>query len=113
MRQLNEVIITTRSGASGVTSAAVLAENLFAISAVAIASSTEAGTLKIQASNDNPLGSAAITNWVDIPSATVTVTAGSTVTIPKTEICYQWVRFVYTHSGGTGNITVQIKALGA
>lgn len=113
MRQLNDTIIITQSGASGVNSAAVLAENLFSVSAMAVASGTEAGALKIQASNDNPVDGTAPSSWVDISGATVTVTAGGTVLIPKLDICYQYIRFVYTHSGGTGNITVKIKALGA
>jgi hypothetical protein len=45
------------------------------------------------------------TNWVDLASATVTVASGATSIIPKTDMCYQYMRLVWTRTGGTGSFT--------
>ena len=112
MRQVNDTIIPVQAAAS-VTTAAIAALNLFYISAQIATTGAAAGTLKLQASNDEPTASNAVpTNWSDIPSATVTVSGAGAFLIPKTDLCYQWVRLVYTNSG-TGTISVVIKALGA
>lgn len=74
-----------------------------------------AGTLKLQASNDSApdRGQTAFapTNWVDIPSATATVTAGGSVLITIANCCYGYVRAVWTRSAGAGTITVNIQGL--
>lgn len=110
MRQLNDNIIPTQAAAS-VNSAPIPALNLFAISAqITTVGGAPGGTMKLQASNDDVPGQPPA-NWSDIASATVTISAIGTGLIPKTEICYQWVRVVYTNTG-TGTISVVIKALG-
>lgn len=112
MRQLNDNVITLRAAAT-VTSAPIPALNLFYCSVqIACVGAGSAGTMKIQASNDDPVNGAAPTNWSDIPSATVTVNAAGAFLIPKTDLCYQWIRVVYTNSG-TGTISAILKALGA
>lgn len=115
MRQIPINILPSQTAAN-VSSAAISAENLFQISAqIAAVGAGAAGTMKLQASNDvneNFVVQFVPTNWSDIPSATIAVTAPGAFLIPKTEICYQWVRVVYTNTG-TGTISVVIKALGA
>lgn len=79
---------------------------------------TAAGVFKIQASNDiaqvgpTPF---AVTNWVDIPSATVTLAAGTTqalITLPQ--VAYRFIRAVYTSTTpGTTTVIVNMDALGA
>lgn len=86
------------------------------ISAQVITTGDAAGTLKLQVSNDAPVGpqyepTAQPTNWNDIPSATVTISAAGTLLIPKTDVCYDWIRVVYTRSSGAGTITVNVKTL--
>ncbi len=78
------------------------------------------GTVKIQASNDNSSNKGSLsnqftpTNWVDVPNATGTVTSGSATLITLSNVSYNYVRAVYTSSGaGTGNIVVQMCAMGA
>lgn len=84
----------------------------FACSLQAIGTGTLAGTLKLQYSNDpSELKSPAPTNWTD-SGLTVALTAGSIVIIPKTDICYNWVRAVFTASGGAGTVTARIKMNG-
>ena len=114
MRQENINIIPLQAAAT-ITSAAIDARNLFYCSAQAIATGAgAAGTLKLQASDDiagADGNSGSPSNWSDIPSATVSVSAAGAFLIPKTDLCYQWVRVVYTNSG-TGTINVRFKALG-
>lgn len=113
MRQINEPAILVQAAAT-VNSAAIPALNLFYCSAQLIATGGAAGTFKLQASNDDPHGAPAQiapTNWNDIPSATVAVTGAGSYLIPKTELCYQWVRVVYTNTGA-GTIAANFKGLG-
>lgn len=112
MRQLDANVIPLQAAATK-SSAAITAENLFSVSAQIIATGSAAGTLKIQASNDNPAnGPSAVVNWSDITGATVAVSGAGAFLIPKIDICYEYIRFVYTNSG-TGTISVNAKALGA
>lgn len=112
MRQINDNIIPAQAAAS-ITTAAIPAQNLFCCSAQAsTVGGAPGGTLIIQASNDEPVAAGAVpTNWSAIPSATISVTAVGSFLIPKIDLCYQWVRLVYTNTG-TGTISVVFKALG-
>lgn len=108
MRFLNEPIF---SNASQVTSNSGTVDSSYMTSVSAQAFFTDgaaAGTLKLQMSNDhaNP------TNWNDITGATVTVAAGATSAIPKIDICCQWIRAVWTSTGGAGTFTANLKTLG-
>lgn len=112
MRQVNDNIIPFQAAAT-INSSQIPALNLFYCSAQITTTGSAAGTLKLQASNDETNGLVTVpTNWSDIPSATVSVSGAGSFLIPKTDLCYQWVRVVYTNSG-TGNISVVFKALGA
>lgn len=82
--------------------------------------STVGGSVKIQASNDLcPQNYSAVynftpTNWVDIPSASATITAGAPVliTIPNTSLLFRWMRVVFTETTpGTSTITVEMFAV--
>jgi hypothetical protein len=111
MRQVNEIAIPFQAAAT-LTSAAIPALNLFSCSVQITATGSAAGTLAIQASNDDSNAANFVpTNWSAIPNATVTVTGAGAFLIPKTDLCYQWVRVVYTNSG-TGTVAVVFKALG-
>ncbi len=115
---MRQELIRYFQGVSAVTTtgAPIDARNLFAVSVSSVSTSTATGTLKLQFSNDYTDPTLQITapvNWIDIPSATVSVTAASTVGIPKTDICYRYIRAVFTNSAGSGLITVNIMAQGA
>ncbi len=112
MRQINDNIIPLQAAAT-ITTAAIPALNLFSCSVQASAvGAGAAGTLQLQASNDEPVGAGIVpSNWSNITSATVTISGAGAFLIPKTDLCYQWVRLVYTNSG-TGTISVIFKALG-
>lgn len=95
---------------------AITADQLYVASFIAsFSDGAAAGTLKVQGSND-PNGAGVFidwvpTNWVDVPSATVTVAAGATSLIaPIANMCYRWLRLVWTRTGGAGTLTVNINA---
>ena len=78
---------------------------------------TAAGTVKIQASNDifndrYQASNFTVTNWVDIPSATATVTAGAPALISLSEVNYRWLRVVFTRSAGAGTMFCNLNAVG-
>lgn len=111
MSQENVHIIPSQAAAT-VTTAAIDSRNLHSCSAQITVTGSGAGTLIIQASNDEPTSpNVPPANWSPIPSATITVTGAGAFLIPKTDMCYQWVRLVYTNTG-TGTISVVFKALG-
>lgn len=119
MRNVNCVVLSANDTASH-NGAAVDSNQLVSASFQAIFGDSSAnGTVKIQASNDiynarynYPEGTFTPTNWVDIPSATATVTSGASVIITITNMCYRWIRVVYTRSsGGSTTIIVNMDAL--
>lgn len=80
---------------------------------VTTAASSPVFTVKLQASNDVCITGNAPTpfvpsNWTDIASATVSVSAAGVMLIPKTDICYRWVRAVVTFTSGTGTVAVNV-----
>lgn len=89
---------------------------LLKISAQVVMTGNAAGTVKFQASNDFvqgvALGSGAVpTNWSDIASQTVAVSAGGVFLIPQFELSYRWLRVQYVFASGTGTVTVNTMAL--
>lgn len=110
MRQDNIVALVSQAAAT-LSSAAIPALNLFQCSVQFNVTGSAAGTGKLQGSNDVPAVGAP-THWSDIPSATISVSGAGSFLIPKTDLCYQWVRVVYTNTG-TGTVEARFKALGA
>lgn len=102
------------TGTNAYNSDPVFIAHIFMASLEVIGTSTAAGTAKIQVSNDlgDPQEVPATFHWVDLPSASVALTAAATVLIPKFETSYQWMRVVYTNSAGSGNVTALVKGTG-
>lgn len=111
MRQINEIAVASQTAAS-INSTPIPALNLIMMSAQIVTTGSSSGTLKLQASNDDPVTADLPTNWSDIPGASVAIGGAGAALIPKIDCCYQWVRVVYTNAG-TGTIAVRFKALGA
>lgn len=117
MRQVN-VNVLSAADTSSQNGIQIDSNQLFAASFQAVfGDSTAAGTLKIQMSNDvAPTGGPGVsnftvTNWVNIPSASSTVTAGACPPITINPSCYRWLRAVYTRSsGGSSTINVNMFA---
>lgn len=109
MRNLCETLVSAVDASVTVYSAALDAQQLYALSAQAkFSSATLAGAFKIQASND-PL---AATNWSDVSASSQTVASGALTLIPMQQLSYRWVRLAWVPSAGSGNITVTINAQG-
>jgi hypothetical protein len=114
MRQLNQAIVNAASNAT-TTFSQIDVGQMYEVSLIAnFSDAAAAGTLKAQVSNDvppngNPLGFIA-TNWVDLPSATVTVASGATSIVPMpVNMTYRWMRLVWTKTAGAGTITVNVN----
>lgn len=93
-------------------------QNMLYCTFQSVATGSAGGTMKLQASNDNPvIGTGQVpTNWSDIPTvngvaASITVSGAGAVISPVIELCYQWVRVVYTNTG-TGTIGASLKIIG-
>lgn len=79
---------------------------------------TATGTVKIQCCNDSPAPQdrahylVPSNHWSDIPNATASVTAGVAPAIVIPNMCFSWIRVVYTRSaGGSSTIVVAMNEL--
>jgi len=118
MRNLNEKLVNAAANVTG-NSTHVDTSQIYAMSVMGVFSDVATtGTLKIQASNDfteagNLPANFTPTNWIDIPSATVAVTAGGVVLVPMPlNISYRWIRAVWTRTAGAGTYTVLLNSQG-
>jgi hypothetical protein len=125
MRQSWEKIIDAGNAAtSPLNSGKIDARQVYALSLVMTSTDNgNAGTVKLQGSNDicafGNVAAAftpAANSWVDIPTAMIdgsgTVAAGATVTLVVKQLCYAWVRAVWTPSAGAGTITAVVNTQG-
>lgn len=113
MRYVCEKEINAGDASASITSAGFDASSMFSMSVQSVSTVDSTGTLKVQFSNDQVPTVNLATHWIDVTSATVSVTAASTVAIQKFDICAMWIRLVYTKSGGsTGALTATVKTLG-
>lgn len=88
------------------------ATQLFAASAQAVISGNASGSIKLQASNDIPPGGInnidfVATNWVTIGSSVSTPSEGSYL-IPKIDVCYRWLRSVWTSTSSGDAIIAEV-----
>ncbi len=112
----NSITILSGAATGNLTGAAFPVQQIVSMSVVsATADATVAGTLKLQCSNDNPnptgkgIGGGTPfvpTNWADIPNATSTITAGAGPAIVVPNMCFQYIRAVFTRTGGTSTFNV-------
>jgi hypothetical protein len=123
MRQSYEKIISLGDAtASPLNSSKIDTRQVYTVSLVMTSSSgSNAGTIKLQGSNDicgfgNVAANFTPTTWVDLPSTIVdgsgTVAAGATVTLVVKQLCYAWLRAVWTPSAGAGTITATVNTQG-
>lgn len=105
----NAVNLATNQSAAAIPSAFVFEASMIAV----VTGASPVGTLKLQASNDDVNPPHLPVNWVDIPSASAAVAATGNFIIPKTDICYKWIRLVWVSTSGTGAITANLQTIGA
>jgi hypothetical protein len=113
VKPFNDPLLTNVVLSANKASAAIPLPQMFGYAVQAVISGTPTGTLKLQASVDpvqegvpNP---PLPTNWNDIASSSVTVTAAGTTTWNVTDAMYTWVRLVYTDAS-SGSSTAVINA---
>lgn len=110
--------VLSGSDSASVSGIQIDANQLIAASFQAIFGDTSAdGTLFVQASNDiddisyQSSAGFTVTNWVNIPGATATVTNGVVSPITISNVCYRWMRVMYTsNSGGSTTVVVHMFA---
>ena len=102
---------TAADGTTNPSSVWYPANQWFAFSAIALGTGTIAGTMKVQVSNDSVDSKQADIVAFDLSGVTVALVALKGV-IPKLDSAYNWVRLVFTSSGGAGAITMRLKASG-
>ncbi len=123
MRQSFEKLIDAGDATGSINSGKIDARQVYSLSLVMTSTNgANAGAVKLQGSNDicafgNVAGAFTPTNWVDIPSTLVdgsgTVAAGAAVTLVVKQLCYAWVRAVWTPTGGAaGLITAIVNSQG-
>lgn len=109
------VTILSAADTGSQTGAAFETQQAYAASFCPIFGDTSAtGTVKIQGSNDAPIGSGAIspftpTNWNDIPNASSTIASGVGPAIIVSTLPFQYIRAVFT-STGAGSTKINIFA---
>jgi hypothetical protein len=113
-----QVTILSAADTASQTGAAVFVGQICSASFCAVFGDTAAaGTLKIQCSNDLPVGDRykfTPTNWSDVPNATSTIASGVGPAIVIGNMCFAYIRAVYTRtSGGSSTIVVNMNSLGA
>ncbi len=108
MRPSSELVINSANGAT-VNAAAIKCDQVFQCSVLVTTTSTLTGTAKIQVSNDPYTPGQTPTNWSDLASASVAVAGAGTVNIPKIDLCYNWIRVVWTNSTNTGTLKVYVR----
>ncbi len=120
MRDLNFTLVNAVSDAASFNSSKIDCSHVVSASFHIFFSDVAfAGSVKIQASND-PCGYGNLaldftpSHWVDIPSKSVTATAGGAFLIEIDYMKFRWVRAVVTQTtpgSGTVSINVDGKAL--
>lgn len=105
MKKVNSTILSAASNASQ-TSSKIDSNQFVSVSfLINFTSGDEAGTVKVQASNDpNPdqyqPDTFTPSNWCDVPSQSAAITAGASALLTIANSSYRWLRVVYTRSGG-------------
>lgn len=127
MRIANDVIFTAgvMTGTTAINSSAVWLGHIALVGFQVYwtkTGGTLTGTFKVQVSNDdvpNASGqalpnTAIITNWTDVPNATLAVVdaASGTGLITLIDTPYKWARVVYTNATGTGLVSGRFNAKG-
>lgn len=118
MRVANFIIsnFNAASMAASITSPEISLNGIFGWSAQFIFTGSPVGSLKAQVSNDQSyLGGELIpapTNWTDLSNSSTSISAAGDITYNVNLSFYNWVRFVYTSTSGTGTITGRMNLKG-
>lgn len=116
MRQASVVIFNVATNVSGNSNKIDTSQVGYASVQVSFTDAAAAGTLKIQVSNDqcgfgNLAADFTPSNWNDLSGASVVVAAGATSVIAKQDMCWRWMRLVWTRTAGAGTFTATVNEL--
>lgn len=107
------VILANVDPTTNQTGTAQRCDTAFACSMIVVPTGTPGtGTVKLQVHNGPPSVAPASNDagWVDLPNGSVTLSTTTTLIVPFTNICHNWIRAVYTKAGSpsTGSITATL-----
>lgn len=117
MRNVNKVILTATDTTNQNGPQIDASQLVMSSFQIYFGDGTVAGTFKLQMSNDlydtrYLPQDFTVVNWTDIPSSSVAITSGTTAVLFLPNMCYRWIRAVWTNtSGGSSNINVQMNAM--
>jgi hypothetical protein len=117
MRNVPVNILSANSDATRTGAAIFVGQYVAASFTCVFVDATAGGTVKIQGSNDLPVGepsayTPATASWSDITSATSTIASGVGPAIVLAAMNFQYIRAVFTRTGGgASNFTVNMSAL--
>lgn len=98
-------------------SAAIPASRWLYVSMQSVMTGASTGAVKIQISNDivNPVVTGwAPTNWKDLTGAASTINTAGVSMVEKKDLCYAWVKVVYTkNNGSAGALSVNLQMIGS
>lgn len=119
MQNPNKIYISAQADTASFTGPALRTQQwVYSTFMAYFSEATAAGTIQLQFSND-PSGNQSPANfvpvnWMNVPGtqATATVTAGASVVVyPPAGFVCQWMRVVFTRTGGAGTFSVAFDAL--
>lgn len=116
MRVSNFTVYTAGDMAGSLTSAAVSLYQIYGWSAQFVFTGSPVGTLKVQVSDDRYLNEynavQTPTNWTDLVDSSTAIAAAGDITYNVDTAYYNWIRFVYTRSSGSGTLDGRVNLKG-
>lgn len=109
MRVNNDPIFTASDASVTQTSVAFPVNQVIGYSAQFVWTGSPVGTIKIQVSDDPGTTASSPsqqpTHWTDYSGSTISVSGAGNGTFNVNDAFYNWIRFVYTASSGSGTIS--------
>lgn len=116
MRLCNELVFSAVDASTNQTSAKFSLNQVYGWSAQFVITGSPVGTLKAQVSDDSgslsPYDNFTVTNWSDLQDSTIVVNGAGTPGINYNGTFYNFIRFVYTSTSGTGAISGRMNTKG-
>lgn len=118
MRVANTTITNFVNGdmSGSLTSPAYSVYQIYGWSAQFVFTGSPVGSLKVQVSNDPYVNAQNVvqvpTNWTDLANSATAIAAAGDITYNVNLSFYNWIRFIYTFSSGTGSINGRLNIKG-
>lgn len=118
MRVANTTIVGFINGdmSASITSQAYSTYQIYGWSAQFVFTGAPVGSLKVQVSDDPYVNAQNVvqvpTNWTDLANSATAIAAAGDITYNVNLAFYNWIRFVYTRTSGTGTINGRLNIKG-